>query len=38
MDTNQKFLALIIPKTWKYPVLVEAHEKLRHQGYPEIYS
>ena len=32
MDANQKFLALIIPKAWKYTVLVEAHDKLRHQG------
>ena len=30
-DENQKFLALIIPKVWKYTVLVEAHDKLRHQ-------
>ena len=28
MDANQKFLALAIPKTWKYRVLVEAHGKL----------
>ena len=32
MDANQKFLALIIPKAWQYTVLVEAHDKLRHQG------
>ena len=32
MDVNQKFLALIIPKAWKYTVLVEAHDKLGHQG------
>ena len=32
MDANQKFLALIIPKAWKYTVLVEAHDKLRPQG------
>ena len=31
MDANQKFLALVIPKAWKYPVLVEAHDKLGHQ-------
>ena len=24
-DSNQKFLALVIPKAWKYTVLVEAH-------------
>ena len=32
MDANQKFVALIIPKALKYTVLVEAHDKLRHQG------
>ena len=32
MDANQKFMPLIIPKAWKYTILVEAHDKLRHQG------
>ena len=31
-DTGQKFLALVIPKSWKYTVLVEAHDTLGHQG------
>ena len=31
-DSGQKFLALVIPKSWKYAVLVEAHDKHRHQG------
>ena len=31
-DSYQKFLALVIPKAWKYTVLVEAHDKLGHQG------
>ena len=31
-DSGQKFLALVIPKSWKYIVLVEAHDKLGHQG------
>ena len=31
-DSGQKFLALVIPKSWKYTVLVEAHDKLGHQG------
>ena len=31
-DLGQKFLALVIPKSWKYTVLVEAHDKLGHQG------
>ena len=26
------FLALVIPKAWKYTVLMEAHDKLGHQG------
>ena len=26
--SNQKLLALVIPKAWKYIVLVEAHDKL----------
>ena len=32
MDSNQKFLALVIPRAWKYTVLVEAHNKLGHHG------
>ena len=31
-DSGQKFLALVIPKSRKYIVLVEAHDKLGHQG------
>ena len=31
-DSNKKFLALVIPKLGKYTVLVEAHDKLGHQG------
>ena len=31
-DSCQKFLALVITKAWKYIVLVEAHDKLGHQG------
>ena len=37
MDSNQKFLALVIPKSWKYTVLVEAHCKLGHQGASHTY-
>ena len=29
-DLGQKFLALVIPKSWKYTVLMEAHDKLGH--------
>ena len=32
MDAGKKFLALVIPKSWKFTVLVEAHDKLGHQG------
>ena len=32
MDSGKQFLALVIPKSWKYTVLVEAHYKLGHQG------
>ena len=32
MDANQKCMALIIPKAWKYTILVEAHDKLGCQG------
>ena len=31
-DAGKKFLALVIPKSWKYTVLLEAHDKLGHQG------
>ena len=31
-DSGQKSLALVIPKSWKYTILVEAHDKLGHQG------
>ena len=30
-DWGQNVLALVIPKSWKYTVLVEAHDKLGHQ-------
>ena len=32
MDAGKKFLTLVIPKSWKYTVLMEAHDKLGHQG------
>ena len=31
-DSGQKFLALVIPTSWKYTILVDAHDKLGHQG------
>ena len=36
-DSRQKFLALVILKSWKYTVLVEAHDKLAHQGNTDTY-
>ena len=37
-DSRQKFLALVIPKSWKYIVLVEAYDKVGHQGNTHTYS
>ena len=31
-DAGKQFLALVIPKSWKFTFLVEAHDKLGHQG------
>ena len=36
-NSRQKFLALVIPKSWKYTVLVEAHNKLGYQGNIHMY-
>ena len=30
-DSGQKYVALVIPKSWKYTVPMEAHNKLGHQ-------
>ena len=32
LQMQQEFCSLVIPKAWKYTVLVEAHDKLGHQG------
>ena len=37
MYSHQKFLALVISKAWMYTVLVEAHDKLGHQGAMQTY-
>ena len=37
MDTGKQFLALVMPKSWKYTVLVGAHNKLGHQGNSHTY-
>ena len=31
-DAGKQFLTLVIPKSWKFTFLVEAHDKLGHQG------
>ena len=36
-DSGQKFLALVIPKPWKFTVLVEDHDILGHQGNTRTY-
>ena len=36
-DSNQKLLALVIPKAWKYTVLMESHNRLGYQGATNTY-
>ena len=36
-DADKEFLTLVIPKSWKYTILVEAHDKLGHQGNSHTY-
>ena len=36
-NSGQNFLALVIPKSQRYTVLVEAHDKLGHQGNTHTY-
>ena len=36
-DAGKQFLALVIPKSWKFTILVEAHDKLGHQGNNHMY-
>ena len=36
-DSGKKFLALVIPRSWKCTVLVEVHDKLGHQGNTHTY-
>ena len=38
MDASQKFLTLVISKSWHFMVLVEAHDKLGHQGVMRMYA
>ena len=36
-DAGKQFLTLVIPKSWKFTILVEAHNKLGHQGNNHMY-
>ena len=37
MDSTQKFVALVIPRSWHFTVLIKAHNKLSHQGVNRTY-
>ena len=37
-DHSKDFCALVIPKSWKYTILVETHDKMGHQGNNCTYS
>ena len=37
-DHSKDFCALVIPKSWKYTILVETHDKMGHQGNNRTYS
>ena len=37
-DYSKDFCALVIPKAWRYTILVETHDKMRHQGNNRTYS
>ena len=37
-DHSKDFCALVIPKAWKYTILVETHDKTEHQGNNCTYS
>ena len=37
-DHSKDFCALVIPKAWRYTILVETHDKIGHQGNNHMYS
>ena len=37
-DHPKDFFTLVIPKAWKYTILVETHDKMGHQGKNHMYS
>ena len=38
LDHSKDFCALVIPKAWKYTILVETHDKMGYQGNNHTYS
>ena len=37
-DHSKDFCTLVIPKAWRYMILVETHDKMGHQGNNQMYS
>ena len=37
-DHSKDFCTLVIPKAWRYTILVETHDKMGHQGNNRMYS
>ena len=37
-DHSKDFCALVIPKAWRYTILVETHDKMGRQGNNQMYS
>ena len=37
-DTTKDFYALVTPKSWRYTILVETHDKMGHQGNNRSYA
>ena len=37
-DHSKDFCALVIPKAWRYMILIETHDKMGHQGNNRTYS
>ena len=37
-DHSKDFCTLVIPKAWRYTILVETHDKMEHQGNNRTYS
>ena len=37
-DHSKDFCALVIPKAWRYTILIETHDKMGHQGNNRTYS